>query len=140
MQDIKLKWRTQFPLFHCPASNTEVELRLTRFLQNNIFWKFVCVWLYFCCNPQLVLQMFSCWHRTDIIFFYNSQRRISACKQCHHVCCELPWLLEWLISSPEKNSLRSDALYAFFNKSLVFRSVISNWYLIRSLLFTLHGF
>lgn len=40
----------------------------------------------------------------------------------------------------KKNSLRSDTLYALFNKSLVFRSVISNWYLIRSLLFTLQGF
>lgn len=45
-----------------------------------------------------------------------------------------------LEGSPEKNSLRSDALYAFFNKSLVFRSVISNWDLIRSLLFTLQRF
>lgn len=42
--------------------------------------------------------------------------------------------------TPEKNSLRSDVLYAFFNKSLVFRSVISDWYLIRSLLFTLQVF
>ena len=25
LQDIKFKWSTYFPMFHCPASNTQVE-------------------------------------------------------------------------------------------------------------------
>ena len=109
-------------------------------MQNNIFWKFVCVWLYFCCSTQLVLQMFSCWHRTDIIFCTVHKQEFLLADSVITSAANFPDFWNDLEGSPEKNSLRSDTLYASFNKSLVFRSVISNWYLIRLLLFTLQGF
>jgi hypothetical protein len=84
--------------------------------------------------------MFSCWHRTDIIFCTVHKQEFLLADSVITSAVNFPEFWNDLEGSPEKNSLRSDALYASFNKSLVFRSVISNWYLIRLLLFTLQGF
>jgi hypothetical protein len=72
--------------------------------------------------------MFICKYRTGRpAIFYTIKKRECLLANAVTVCAEnFPDFWDDFRRQFSKTSLRSDALYAFFNKSLVFCSVISN--------------